>query len=97
MSRIEKVAISLPKALLDRVDREATKRAVSRSAVIREALEEVFDAPADPAAAKAARIYAEIAQEDRRMSEAFLRISAPPPPYELRGKRRRQRCLSRAA
>ena len=82
MPRIEKVAISLPKVLLDRVDREATRRAVSRSAVIREALEEVFnDLGADPEVAKAARIYAQIAEDDRRLNEAFLRVAAPLPPY----------------
>jgi len=92
MPRVEKVAISLPKPLLDRVDREATRRAVSRSAVIREALEDVFDVShIDPVVAKAARIYAEIAEEDRRLSEAFLRVSAPPPPYEARRKPRRRR------
>ncbi len=92
MSRVEKVAISLPKTLLNRVDREATRRALSRSAVIREALEDAFDVfLTDPAVAKAARIYAEIAEEDRRLSEAFLRISAPPPPYEVRRKQRRRR------
>ena len=92
MPRVEKVAISLPKPLLDRVDKEAAKRALSRSAVIREALEEAFDDPfSDPVVARAARIYAEIAEEDRRLSEAFLRISAPPPPFDLRQKHRRRR------
>lgn len=92
MSRTEKVAISLPKALLNRVDKEATRRALSRSAVIREALEDAFDVfLTDPVVAKAARIYAEIAEEDRRLSEAFLRISAPPPPYEVPRKQRRRR------
>lgn len=92
MSRIGKVAISLPKGLLDRVDREATKRALSRSAVIREALEEVFDEPcADPEVAKAARIYAQIAEDDRRLNEAFLRIAAPFPPYVHRRPRKGKR------
>ena len=92
MARVEKVAISLPRRLLHRVDREAAKRALSRSAVIREVLEEAFDDPlADPVVAKAARIYAEIAEEDRRLSEAFLRISEPPPPFDLRRKQRRRR------
>ncbi len=92
MPRVEKVAISLPKTLLNRVDKEATRRAVSRTAVIREALEGAFDvALSDPVVAKAAPIYAEIAEEDRRLSEAFLRISAPPPPYEVCRKQRRRR------
>jgi predicted transcriptional regulator len=92
MPRTEKVAISLPKTLLNRVDREATRRAVSRSAVIREALEDAFDVSlGDPVVAKAARVYAEIAEEDRRLSQAFLQISAPPPPYEVRPKQRAPR------
>ena len=92
MPRTEKVAISLPKTLLNCVDREATRRAVSRSAVIREALEDAFGVSlGDPVVAKAARVYAEIAEEDRRVSEAFLRISAPPPPYEVRRKQRTRR------
>ena len=92
MPRVEKVAISLPKPLLERVDREATRRALSRSAVIREALEEVFEDPAaDPVVARAARIYAQIDEDTRRMSEAFLRIGEPPPlfgPTRKRGGRR---------
>lgn len=92
MPRVEKVAISLPKPLLDRVDREATRRALSRSAVIREALEEAFEDPAaDPIVAKAARIYARIDEDARRMSEAFLRIGEPPPPFEPTRKRRGRR------
>jgi len=92
MPRVEKVAISLPKPLLDRVDREAAKRALSRSAVIREALEEVFEDPmADPIVAKVARIYAQIDEDSRRMSEAFLRIGEPPPPFEPTRKRRGRR------
>lgn len=92
MSTTAKVAISLPKSLLARVDREATRRARSRSAVVREALQVAFDDPvADPVVARAARIYAQIDEESRRTSEAFLRIAAPPPPYRGARKRRRSR------
>jgi len=87
-----KVAISLPKPLLARVDREAARCSRSRSAVVREALETVFDDPAaDPVVTRAARIYAQIDEESRRMSEAFLRIAAPPPPHRATPKRTKPR------
>ncbi len=92
MAATAKVAISLPRKLLARVDREAAQRARSRSAVVREALEVAFDeSAADPVVARAARIYAQIDEEGRRMSEAFLRIAEPPPPYRPTPKRRKPR------
>jgi hypothetical protein len=40
---------------------------------------------------KIARIYAEIADEDRRLSEVFLRIAPPPPPFDEGPRLRRRR------
>jgi metal-responsive CopG/Arc/MetJ family transcriptional regulator len=86
---VAKVAVSLPSSLLNRIDRVAKKSRLSRSAVIREAVERTFrQRDEDEVLRKAHPIYAEIGEEDRALAETFLSLAAetlPPQP----GKRRR--------
>ncbi len=85
---VAKVALSLPASLLARIDRLAKKSRLSRSAFVREVMERTLRQPhEDEIIRKARGIYAEVAEEDRVLSEGFLTLAAetlPPQPKKRR-------------
>lgn len=84
---VAKVALSLPAPLLTRIDRLSKKSRLSRSAFVRQAVEHVLRQPAESELLRKARmIYAEISEEDRALTEAFL-----PPAAETLPRRLKQR------
>ncbi len=86
---VAKVALSLPASLLARIDRHAKKSRLSRSAFVREVMERTLHRPhEDEVLRKARHIYAEVGQEDRALSEAFLTLAAETLPGQPRRRRR---------
>jgi metal-responsive CopG/Arc/MetJ family transcriptional regulator len=85
---VAKVALSLSASLLARIDRRAKKSRLSRSAFVREVMERTLLQPhEDEILRKARHIYAEVGDEDRVLSEAFLTLAAetlPPQPKRRR-------------
>jgi metal-responsive CopG/Arc/MetJ family transcriptional regulator len=85
---VAKVALSLPASLLAQIDRRAKKSRLSRSAFVREVMERTLLQPhEDEILRKARHIYAEVGEEDRVLSEAFLTLAAetlPPQPKRRR-------------
>lgn len=85
---VAKVALSLPPSLLARIDRQAKKSRLSRSAFVREVMERSLRQPhEDEILRKARRLYAEVGEEDRVLSEGFLALAAetlPPQPKRRR-------------
>jgi metal-responsive CopG/Arc/MetJ family transcriptional regulator len=74
---VAKIALSLPEPLVTQIDRLAKKSGVSRSAFVREAVEQTLRASAEtPLVRTAYQIYAEIGEEDRKLSETFLSLAA---------------------
>ena len=85
---LAKVTLSLPASLLARIDRRAKQARLSRSSLVREAMERSLRQPhQDETLRKARHIYAEVGQEDRALSEGFLTLAAetlPPQPKRRR-------------
>ncbi|MBI4591302.1 MAG: ribbon-helix-helix protein, CopG family [Candidatus Rokubacteria bacterium] len=74
---VAKVALSLPSPLLIRIDRLARKAGLSRSALVRQVMETAFQRPTEAEVVrKAKRLYAEIGEDDRALSETFLTVAA---------------------
>jgi metal-responsive CopG/Arc/MetJ family transcriptional regulator len=86
---VAKVAISLPASLLARIDRRAKQSRLSRSAYVRQVMEQSVRPPhQDEILRKARHIYAEVGQEDQALSEGFLRLAAETLPPRLKRRRR---------
>jgi len=86
---VAKVALSLPASLLARIDRRAKQARLSRSAFVREVMERSLRQPhEDEILRKARHLYAEVGQEDRVLSEAYLTLAAETLPPQA-GRRRR--------
>ena len=86
---VAKVALSLPVFLLARIDRRAKKSRLSRSAFVREVMERALRQPhEDEILRKARHIYAEVGEEDRGLSEAFLTLAAETLPPQPKTRRR---------
>lgn len=85
---VAKVALSLPASLLARIDRRAKQARLSRSALVREIMERALRPPhEDEILRKARHLYAQVGEEDRVLSEAFLTPAAetlPPQPKRRR-------------
>ncbi len=85
---VAKVALSLPAPLLTRIDRLAKRSRLSRSAFVRQTLERTLGHRAEAdVLQKAQRLYAEIGEEDRTLTEAFLPLAVetlPTPPKPRR-------------
>ncbi len=85
---VAKVALSLPAPLLTRIDRLAKRSRLSRSAFVRQTLERTLGHRAEAdVLQKAQRLYAEIGEEDRTLTEAFLPLAVetlPTPPKRRR-------------
>ena len=62
---------SLPEPLVTQIDRLAKKAGVSRSAFVRQAVERTLQ-ESTPLVRAAYQIYAEVGEEDRKLSETFL-------------------------
>ena len=79
-----KVSISLPGELLAEIDELAEKRQLPRSALVRESLERVLDEERQRQTLFCAReLYAQIAAEDRALSEEHLSLTVETlPPYD---------------
>lgn len=86
---VAKVALSLPEPLVTQIDRLAKKVGLSRSAFVRQAVERTLQESAETQVVQMAyRIYAEIAEEDRRLSEMFLPLAAETLPRQRKRGRR---------
>ncbi|MBI4574177.1 MAG: ribbon-helix-helix protein, CopG family [candidate division NC10 bacterium] len=86
---VAKVALSLPASLLARIDRRAKQARVSRSALVREVMERSLRQPhEDEILRKARHLYAEVGEEDRALSEAFLPLAAETLPLQAKRRRR---------
>lgn len=86
---VAKVALSLPASLLAQIDRRARKSRMSRSAFVRQVMEQTLRQPyEDEILQKARHLYAEVGEKDRVLSEAFLTLAAETlPPQPKRRKR----------
>ena len=85
---IAKVALSLPAPLLTRIDRQAKKTGLSRSAFVRQAVERTLGQPAETEVLRKARLlYAEIGEEDRALAETFLPLAAETLPRQPKKKK----------
>jgi len=78
-----KVSISLPGGLLAEIDELAEKRQLPRSALVREGLERVLKQERQrQTLIRARELYAQIAVEDRALSEEHLSLAVETlPPY----------------
>jgi metal-responsive CopG/Arc/MetJ family transcriptional regulator len=86
---VAKVALSLPEPLVTQIDRLAKKAGLSRSAFVRQAVERNLQESAETQSLRTAyQIYAEIAQEDRKLSETFLPLAAETLPRLIKRRRR---------
>jgi len=76
---VAKLGISFPAELIEEIDRISKVLKKNRSEVIREAITKMIsDYKKKQAIEKAERIYMEIADDDKRLSEDFLSICAEP-------------------
>ena len=86
---VAKVALSLPEPLVTQIDRRAKKAGLSRSAFVRQAVERTLQESAESQVVEMAhQIYAEIAEEDRKLSETFLPLAAETLPRPTKRGRR---------
>jgi len=86
---VAKVALSLPEPLVNQIDQLAKKDGLSRSAFVRQAVERTLQESAETEVVRAAyQIYAEIAEEDRKLSETFLPLAAETLPRQAKRGRR---------
>lgn len=76
---VAKLGISFPVELVEEIDRISKGLKKNRSEVVRGAVTKmVSDYKQQQAIERAEKIYKEIAEEDRRLSEDFLSICAEP-------------------
>lgn len=76
---VAKLGISFPVELIEEIDRISKGLKKNRSEVVREAITKMIsDYKKQQAIEKAGRIYKEIADDDKRLSEDFLSICAEP-------------------
>jgi len=86
---VAKVALSLPVSLLAQIDRRAKQARLSRSALVREVMERSLRQPhEDEILRKARHLYADVGEEDRVLSEAFLTLAAETLPTQAKRRRR---------
>jgi len=86
---VAKVALSLPEPLVTQIDRLAKKVGLSRSAFVRQAVERTLQETTETQVVRTAyQIYAEIAEEDRKLSETFLPLAAETLPRQTKRRRR---------
>ena len=86
---VAKVALSLPEPLTAQIDRLAKKVGLSRSAFVRQAVERTLEESTETQVVRTAyQIYAEIGEEDRKLSETFLPLAAETLPRQTRRGRR---------
>lgn len=86
---VAKVALSLPASMLSRIDRLARRAGLSRSAFVLQTMETVFQGSAEAGVVrKAGRLYAEIREDDRVLTETFLPVAAETLPASPRQRRK---------
>ncbi len=86
---VAKVALSLPASMLSRIDRLARRAGLSRSAFVRQTMETVFQGSEEAGVVwKARRLYAEIGEDDRVLTETFLPVAAETLPASPRQRRK---------
>ncbi len=77
MAKTAKIAVSLPKELLQQCDQMAQELRKTRSALIQTAISAMVEEHQQKKALSTAKeIYAQIADSDLKLNEAFLSISA---------------------
>lgn len=76
---VAKLGISFPEKLVEEIDRLSKGLKKSRSEVVRDAITKMINEyKRQEAIEKAEKIYKEIAEDDKRLSEDFLSICAEP-------------------
>jgi len=76
---VTKLGISFPADLVEEIDKLSRGLKKSRSEVIRDAITRMIsDCKKQQAIEKAEKVYKQIAEDDRRLSEDFLSICAEP-------------------
>lgn len=74
-----KLGISFPAELVEEIDRISKGLKKNRSEIIRDSIKKMIDDyKKQQAIEKAAKIYKEIAEDDKRLSEDFLSICSEP-------------------
>ena len=77
MAQVAKIAVSLPKELLQQCDQMAQELRKTRSALVQTAIRAIVEEHQQKKAFLAAKeIYTQIADSDLKLNEAFLSISA---------------------
>ena len=89
---VAKLGISFPSELVEEIDRLSKGLKKNRSEIIRDAVTKMIsDYKKQQAIEKAERIYKEIADDDKHLSEDFLSICAEPvSTYKARRKAKRK-------
>jgi len=76
---VMKLGISFPAELVEEIDRISKGLKKNRSEVIRDSIKKMIDDyKKQQAIEKAAKIYKEIAEDDKRLSDDFLSICSEP-------------------
>jgi metal-responsive CopG/Arc/MetJ family transcriptional regulator len=82
---VAKVTLSLPETLVAQIDRLAKKVGLSRSAFVRQAVERTLEESTETQVVRTAyQIYAEIGEQDRKVSETFLPLAAETLPRQTK-------------
>ncbi|GBE00856.1 putative nickel-responsive regulator [bacterium BMS3Bbin06] len=85
---VVKLGISFPVELIEELDKISKELKKSRSEIVRNAITRMLsDYKKQKAIEKAEKVYKEIAEDDRRLSEDFLGICAEPKVKYKRGKK----------
>lgn len=86
---VAKVALSLPEPLVTEIDRLAKKAGLSRSAFVRQAVERTLQESAEAQSLEIAhQLYAEIGDEETKLSERFLALAAETLPRQIKRRSR---------
>lgn len=89
---VTKLGISVPKELLEEVDKISKELKKNRSEVVRDAITKMINTyRRQQVIEKAEKIYKEIAEDDKRLAEDFLSICEKPgAKYKARRKTKRK-------
>lgn len=89
---VAKLGISFPSELVEEIDRISKGLKKNRSEVVREAVTKMIsDYKKQEASERAEKVYKEIADDDKRLSEDFLSICAEPVITDKAGKKARKK------
>ena len=89
---VTKLGISIPKELLDEIDKISQGLKKNRSEIIREGITKIInDYKKQQVVGHAEKIYREIAEDDKRLAEDFLSICEKPVAKYKTGRKTKKR------